>query len=612
MVPEPSKETISEKTSSAGATPNEFSAAAHFAKLESEDGDFLFDRARQFRRIAASYDGDCETELRNRFVWEAIAFELDTDRASADKGIALFGGSRFWPKLSLTSEDGSTVVSPSPTEFTEDALSYYEARAGETRNPIHRARYLDILWETRRDHRFARGAFTAYRDVTPTYVAKDWGSELGDAVSRCRSIALQLNDVALVQEAVDLHFRVLRDLQRRGEPRWYLEIGDSLLAFPARSKAAIDWMALSRFIEEAISHFDGQGNYLLQREFLEIAAQIYARAGREAESNTARVRIAESFERQAEARLQAGEALVAVVFLRDALQSYVNIGRFPDRQESIKRRLKAACQDAVVNMKAITIPIEVPNGPTDQVIDELSSMSLPEGLRQLSSWRDWMPRLDKAKVIARQRAQESPISMMASLQVIRGDNPSVATNSDDEKIDFQAIQDVVMTTRVVAHAVLERIIESLRKRGLSPAIVRSHLTTSNLFEPGRVELLDRGIQRYFAEDWIAALHILPIQIEGVIRDVASRLGLATTAKSRAGGLQERHLDDLLDEERLKVGLGEDLVAFIKIVLLDQRGLNLRHDVAHALLGPDGFQKWQCDILLMLLLRLSGLTMRQAK
>jgi hypothetical protein len=70
-------------------------------------------------------------------------------------------------------------------------------------------------------------------------------------------------------------------------------------------------------------------------------------------------------------------------------------------------------------------------------------------------------------------------------------------------------------------------------------------------------------------------------------------------------MQEAQLDDVLAAPEIATAFGEDLTMFLKIFLIDARGINLRHEIAHGLVDHDGFQQWPCALLFLIFLRIAG-------
>jgi len=64
------------------------------------------------------------------------------------------------------------------------------------------------------------------------------------------------------------------------------------------------------------------------------------------------------------------------------------------------------------------------------------------------------------------------------------------------------------------------------------------------------------------------------------------------------------LDKLLEDKMLLDHLGEDNVFFIRFVLSEKAGWNLRAEVAHSLLSPREYRVQMFHLLLLIVFRLS--------
>jgi hypothetical protein len=272
----------------------------------------------------------------------------------------------------------------------------------------------------------------------------------------------------------------------------------------------VDWDRAAAFGEEAATHFASEGNGLLERQFLEALADIYRQLGRRDMEVKARARIAESFERAAEAqRGSEGGALATVTLLQSALQVYVDLGEFSERVAAMKGRIKAASVEAGRNMKRVVIPVTIPTEAIERIVKWLEPLPLERALQALAVWRGWIPTYASARRIAEENAVRFPISNLATVQVIRNDNPTIQIQGDAEKIEYQAIQNITMTYALFAQVTLPPVFDLLATKGLTADTLRARLSQSNVFTPERLELVARGLERYFAGDYVSALHILP-------------------------------------------------------------------------------------------------------
>jgi hypothetical protein len=100
---------------------------------------------------------------------------------------------------------------------------------------------------------------------------------------------------------------------------------------------------------------------------------------------------------------------------------------------------------------------------------------------------------------------------------------------------------------------------------------------------------------------------LTTKIEGIVRDLIGFLGSTPTEAKQKGKqrtIESRSLDKLLEDKMLLDHLGEDNVFFIRFVLSEKAGWNLRAEVAHSLLSPREYRVQMFHLLLLIVFRLS--------
>jgi hypothetical protein len=102
------------------------------------------------------------------------------------------------------------------------------------------------------------------------------------------------------------------------------------------------------------------------------------------------------------------------------------------------------------------------------------------------------------------------------------------------------------------------------------------------------------LNAYFCEDYLVAIHLLIPQIEEAIRNLIEYSGGNVLKPSRNGGYQLRTFDDLLRDDLIERGLGENFANYFRILFTDQRGWNLRNEVCHGMANPNRFDAQTAD------------------
>ena len=112
-------------------------------------------------------------------------------------------------------------------------------------------------------------------------------------------------------------------------------------------------------------------------------------------------------------------------------------------------------------------------------------------------------------------------------------------------------------------------------------------------------LLLEGVRAWYYGDFAKATHILIPQIEVALRSIAHHAGLPVTKahpKVPETSVAIR-LGDILYQDKVTTILGPDTTLHLQALFADPRGLNLRNEMAHGLLGAAAFDGHNVRLLI---------------
>jgi len=112
--------------------------------------------------------------------------------------------------------------------------------------------------------------------------------------------------------------------------------------------------------------------------------------------------------------------------------------------------------------------------------------------------------------------------------------------------------------------------------------------------PGHAESIIRVLIAGFQGDMLIVAHMVPPQMEALVRHVLEQKGGDTTMFNAEGLQPERSLGVLLELEEAKQAFGEAGVIELQDIFVDQLSSNLRNEVAHGLLSDE--QMFDSDVL----------------
>ena len=514
-------------------------------------------------------------------------------------------GGRFGPVA--TCEDGSQL--PDPATFTDEALDYYAQRAEETSNPIHRARYCDFLWEKRREHHFARNAIDAYLDCLTVCLANRWYHEAADVVSRALELALGLSDGHRIKKVRERLLEAMDGLSATGDHpalRYCLDLIGTLLSMKRQitHKDLRKALAVCREGANFYASQDGGFDFHLAIEFEERQASLWHRLGNDKESDNALVRVGVLLEEEAELKGR-GSNMSAALFLQEAIQHYANIGRAGKVQElkvKAKQRWKLATDRG--EFKKMEATFRIPTRQIDEYARKIMSQGIGKALLAVSLELNLVPDIEQCRKTATEQKEEFPLLGLIPRSTVRGDRRVAFASTQDEIDEARAIWLYGMHLRL-SQVCVGRVFEMMRQDGtLTMDSLAGYMSSSPFFNETKLRMILVGIERYFAGDYVSAIHILVPHLEDVLRRIIGELGVATTSFAPGGLTREKPLKEVLDSPEVMNLLGDRVWFYFKYVLDHQLGENLRNDVAHGLITQERCSRQLTETVIHLLLRLT--------
>jgi len=133
--------------------------------------------------------------------------------------------------------------------------------------------------------------------------------------------------------------------------------------------------------------------------------------------------------------------------------------------------------------------------------------------------------------------------------------------------------------------------ELIRKHDLTVEKLFGIVSESPAWRRDRIALLVRGMKAMLDGDAIVAIHLLVPEIESAIRHLAGLNGVILQRERRGvEGFVWKNLDELFREDAVKSLFGDNLIYYLRSLLTDLRGWNVRNDVCHGIIPTGAFTK----------------------
>ena len=421
---------------------------------------------------------------------------------------------------------------------------------------------------------------------------------VSDILLRAAAVAKRMPGSGLTAEVQAGISAIVAQLRTAGRFRDVAELVPASLQLPGVAPALLQ--VLHDALEEGAQRERKAGRALQEGMFLQPLADIAVhRKHAEAQHDLLRRR-AEALVSAANMR-KSTSRLAAAAFLEDAALLYQRAGS-PEKRDALLREIHTLYEAAIPEFGRLEVRAELPAAMIDQLYDSLAPLPLNDALLLLGDRERFQPDFSQVQAFTGGLISEAPIASAVGRQVIRAATPK--RRADDDQIPSHSLIErhfvlAINGTAVVIGILLDRLIA---EKGLDANSLTAYMERWPLMDARHLPFTRRGFERYVAEDYISALHILTPQVEGVLRSALQAVGITTTIlRQRGEGIDLQLLSALLHRKDVQQALGGELWRYLDVALTSQTGVNLHNSVAHGLIAPAQATKVTCALIIHLLL-----------
>jgi Domain of unknown function (DUF4209) len=553
------------------------------------------DVAAALRNVSASED----TEAGVARTAEAIAFGVCEEYTNRQPG----WGTYYGPMFVVPGEGGTVFESPSIQLVIPEVLEYWLQRAAEARNPILKIRYADIAWD------MWPGRGTGPRPIAAAQIAVDETVRLltgpprqhpADLVKKARralGLAIQINDAGRIAQVaramVDLEERVGED----GNPGLWGFCMEELVSNPKVTLNRAEEERIVGALEERLGRIATAGSPTFNAFATEAAVEgllPYYRRG-------APSKIANLLALYLEAFRAAGagtDPLTATHWLTKVARLLRQEG-LSREADSLEPEIRSLAVKARGMLGTLSTPSEISAEDMERYLTELLGSTLEEALVRVAI--QLVPGKQEAADLQENLLKEHPIGylMPASILDHRGmvvaEIPPYAEDPDSHLVRQIALN--LTITGIFLNPTIDGLLNKYlggRAEGLVAALEQR----AGLFTMKAVALLQAALRAYDAERWIDCIHCFVTLIEALVRRNVEVVGGILYRPRRPNGFVPRQLDELLRDGALaKFWEQEDVPLYLRVLLTDVRGWNIRNLVCHGEFEPEGFSRRTANHLL---------------
>jgi len=573
-------------------------------ELESEDS-----IADQIRRVTGRLRSarDIPAELDTALLAEAIGFEFRNDPARSQSG----WGTYYGPMAVLATDRGDQVEIPDIQLVTDAILRYWEKRALECVHPVMRGRYADLVWD------FSKKVTGKTASVVMPQIVIDSTMEIAKwalvehaittikRLQRALALALSIGDKERIQSMADTIIRYEDSVAKDHLPGLW---GFSFDALVDQKRITLSPRQEERIVQDLearlkrVSQPTEEGAldpFSAEPAALRLA-KYYRRRERHGDVQRVLTAYGSAFGRLAES----ASALGGSSWLKDVFKTYSEFGMQKEADE-IAHRLRDVSARVEAEMVAFSTRTNIARDDLDRYLASIMEGDLEQVLIKTAG--QFLPHRDQAASEVMELAKEAPIQAVVTHTIQDHDGRVVAqVGSVEDDFDGRVVLQISQHMQFEA-PFLALVFDRMRSVfSPKPEHLLEVLLKSPLFEASRSQILMRGLGAYLRNDHVVAACVLVPEIEAAVRRLLTLNGGSIYRQAPNGGLLLRSLDQMLRDPAVTEPLGEDGATYLRILLTDPRGWNLRNTVCHGFLPSEAFGPTNTNRLLHALLVLGML------
>lgn len=511
-------------------------------------------------------------------------------------------------RASIFIKEGDNIRSShDPSFVTPDVLDYWHRRSAEATHPMLRARYADASWDLAALVKDRRPDVLDARTAVDSYVNHSRESKsmfpVVDDLQRALNLALGIGDSERTQKVVDTFFDLHRRTSATGLVGTCFRLFDVL--YPLRKKLTLSCDQVDEIIQGletclaawAQAHATSSSPHSI----LNVAERLtqHYRSIDSAENVQRVVRTAGT------ATLNICEkapAMIASIWLQLAHDLYRQHG-MKDEMERVLVAIKDKTRESKTQMVSHVVSDSISAEDMERFASALTSGDVHAALASIV--REFIPKLAALRNRVADIGERYVAMSLFPITLINDDQPIAHLGSirDDPEghVIHQMSEDMKFVSIFLSHG-----LETFFSRfDLTAEGFVDLLYLSPLFNADRYQLLKSGIRHYREGDYISAVHVLLPQVEQAMRVLLASLNRPTNMQNtKIGAYQEKDLGGILADTKLQNLLGENANKYLRTLLTDQRGWNLRNRVSHGLDGSMAFSRALADRLVHVLMLLS--------
>lgn len=540
---------------------------------------------------------------RTKWMYEMLAFEF-SPYPNKECPWGTYMGPRW------INRDGSTY--PDLSQITADAVTYWEMRMSATKNPLLISTYAELVWDFKEIATGTKPGGVELDILIDSLVRCAEGDYPEHAIEGLQKLERALNLARqakkgtlfprIKQALADYDKRYYKDEHPGVWQYRYDMMMQNISLFSKAEQDDIINQIEGTLQRLAAKKADGKGEERLDpwtvSQTASLLCDYYQKHGDKTKID-ATLQIAEDAMR-AMGAIRPGMA--AAGGYDQMHRIYQHYGKKEKANEMVGEMQREG-QNVLKELESHSIEIDYPGDEmkkTEELLTQGSDIEICEKMLLY-----FLPDRNETEKQVKKQAQASPLSFMIQNNLLdyKGRTKSIIRSIEDDPEGHVVLQ--YSRTLDIQSSLLRYILQKNIANGvITSDKLYEYLKSSPIVDADRLSIIRRGLDAYFANDYLVTLSLLIPQIEEAIRNIVEKSGGTTLRPQKGGvGFQVRTFDDVLRDPLIDQCFQKEVSFYLRVLFTDQRGWNMRNDICHGLAQSALFNYKLADRVILVLLLL---------
>ena len=488
-----------------------------------------------------------------------------------------------------------------PGDLSDDDLSTLEQIIPLLYPTVVLARVCDVLWIRRRKFHFAENSLKIYLECAQKeFDLENWifSAKYIERALRLASM-LRRKKPELINSTMETLYKWIIEESSNDTKFATYRLIDLLVEFRYKDITTL-------FSKAALIAENAQIIYDFHRaeQYWRLAVKCARAGGDENQATHAQSQLAETY--AANARIHKTSNILAAHWMQQAIEAYKAVPSSKEKREALYDELLMFQKASLAEMGQFEHKIDI-SELVKATVTAIEGKTVREALFALTFELVCPPDYKKLRKQAEELADKFPLSNLFDSVYLDSEGRVIARSKStiDEPVSSVRVYKLASLEHrlVVLGYIIPAIDIIITEHSISEEDFLSIVINNQFVEPGQELLYAKGLYAGLGGDYVIAMSILIPLVENSIRYLLSALGVRTSTLNSHGIQEVLRIGALLEHEKTKKILGENIIFDLKGLLIERTYGNLRNNLTHGLMSIDAFHQTHIVYLWWLILRL---------